>query len=137
MLPRWAKPLWASTLRETETKKDRGAEEGGGIGAEKPLGSQNASCFVDRLNDFEIPVTSTFSHFFFLQCRTSTRHGRSTTGNCKDCFRKSPWKQNPRQKQHPHNQTNTKTTQTTNTHTKAKRQPGNTTREICKLGETR
>ena len=56
--------------------------------------------------------------FFFLQCRTSTRHGRSTTGNCKDCFRKSPWKQNPRQKQHPHNQTNTNTTQKNNTHTK-------------------
>ena len=54
----------------------------------------------------EQPLTS----FFPLQCRTSTRHGRSTTGNCKDCFRKSPWKQNPKQKQHPHNQTNTKTT---------------------------
>ena len=77
------------------------------------------------------------SFFFFLQCRTSARHGRSTTGNCKDCFRKSPWKQNPKQKQHPHNQTNTNTTQKTNTHTKARRQPGNMTREICKLGETR
>ena len=28
--------------------------------------------------------------FFFLQCRTSTRHGRSTTGNCKDCFENLP-----------------------------------------------
>ena len=28
--------------------------------------------------------------FFFLQCRTSTRHGRSTTGNCKDCFEDLP-----------------------------------------------
>ena len=28
--------------------------------------------------------------FFFLQCRTSTRHGRSTTGNGKDCG-ESPW----------------------------------------------
>ena len=28
--------------------------------------------------------------FFFLQCRTSTRHGRSTTGNGKTDL-KSPW----------------------------------------------
>ena len=28
--------------------------------------------------------------FFFLQCRTSTRHGRSTTGNWKDCFENLP-----------------------------------------------
>ena len=90
----------------------------------------------DQVRDATFVATFSWN-FFFLQCRTSTRHGRSTTGKCKDCFRKSPWKQNPRQKQHPHNQTNTKTTQKTNTHTKAKRQPGNTTWEICKLGETR
>ena len=75
-------------------------------------------------------------HFFFLQCRTSTRHGRSTTGNCKDCVKIS-LEAKPKQKTTPTQPNKHKHNRKTNTHTKARHRPGNTTREICRLGETR
>ena len=73
--------------------------------------------------------------FFFLQCRTSTRHGRSTTGICIDCDQISLGAK-PKTKNNTHtNKPNT--TEKTNTHTKAKHQARQTNQGNCKLGETR
>ena len=75
-------------------------------------------------------------HRFFFSCNAGLvqRHGRSTTGNCKDCVQIS-LEAKPKTKNKPTqpNQTQPKT----NTHTRAKNRPGNTTREVCRLGETR
>ena len=60
------------------------------------------------------------SIFFLLQCRTSTRHGRSTTGICIDCDQISLGAK-PKTKTKTHtNKPNT--TEKTNTHTKATHQ---------------
>ena len=64
-----------------------------------------------------------FFSFFFLHCRTSARHGRSTTGiDCEDKF--------PRKEKQPSNKTNQQTTPPPGT------KPGRKPREICELSET-
>ena len=67
--------------------------------------------------------------FFFLHCRTSARHGRSTTGISMRLKSNFPGRKKPTR-----NKTNQK--QATPTH-KPRHGPGKSAREICKLSETR
>ena len=67
--------------------------------------------------------------FFFLHCRTSARHGRSTTEISMRLKSNFPGRKKPTR-----NKTNQK--QATPTH-KPRHGPGKSAREICKLGETR
>ena len=76
-----------------------------------------------------VPLDPIF-FFVFLHCRTSARHGRSTTGI-------SMWLRSnfPKRKKPTTNPPN-KTKQATPTH-KPRHGPGKSVREICKLSETR
>ena len=67
--------------------------------------------------------------FFFLHCRTSARHGRSTSGISMRLKSNFPGRKKPTR-----NKTNQK--QATPTH-KPRHGPGKSAREICKLSETR
>ena len=65
------------------------------------------------------------SCFFFLQCRTSTRHGRSTTGNCKDCFENLPGiETQDKNNTHTTKQTQKQTTPTQKPRDSQAKQPG-------------
>ena len=68
---------------------------------------------------------------FFLHCRTSARHGRSTTGL-------TMWLRSnfPKRKKPTTNPPKNKKTSNTHTH-KPRHGPGKSVREICKLSETR
>ena len=71
-------------------------------------------------------VCQAVQSFFFLHCRTSARHGRSTTGI--SMWLRSNFPKRKKQTTNPPKTSN----KTSNTHTQ-----GKSVREICKLSETR
>ena len=92
-----------------------------------PIEHMNVHPFEARQGSSDIQNHPGHTHmqigFFFLQCRTSTRHGRSTTGNGKTDL-KSPWWRSKSQNrnQHPQKQPQQHTSNTTH-HKKPRNKP--------------
>ena len=96
----------------------------GGPALERPFSSSYLMLLLHTEN------LLTIWDFFFLHCRASARHGRSTTGILSRIEIKFPWKQ----------ETNKEHKQNTNKqypHTSQGTRQSNSAREIRKLSETR